>query len=79
MGSPNAKSNRGAFGPLLGLKDNLGHQLGKVTHYKGVLAVIVDAAKKEGMRFDIMDFPHGDVKCLNQDVMTFPATRVALN
>ena len=38
-GSLNTKANGGALGPLLGLKGDVGQQLGKVAHYKGVLAV----------------------------------------
>lgn len=42
-----------------------------MTDYKGIMAVIVDAAEKEGVRFNISDFPDGEIECRNEHVMIF--------
>lgn len=42
-----------------------------MTDYKGVMAVLVEAAQKKGMRFDISNFSDEYIECLNQNVMIF--------
>lgn len=43
--------------------------LGVVDDYPGVMAVLVDALKKEGVRFNERDFLDGEITCHNQNVM----------
>lgn len=35
------------------------------------MAVIREAAEKKGVRFDVMDFPDGEIESLQQDVVIF--------
>jgi len=42
-----------------------------MTKYKGIMALVVETAKKKGVRFDVSDFPDGEIKCLNQHVVIF--------
>ena len=62
--------NDSALIPLGTIGDS-GDKLAKVNHYVGVMAVIADAAKKKGVRFEISDFPNGDVECRNEHVVIF--------
>jgi hypothetical protein len=45
-----------------------------MTDYKGIIPLVIDPAKKKGMRFDISDFPDGEIECLNNDVVIFRGT-----
>jgi len=42
-----------------------------MTDYKGIIPLVIEAAEKKGMRFDILDFPDGEIECLNNDVVIF--------
>jgi len=48
--------------------------LGVVGNYRGMVPFLIEAAKKKGMRFDVSDFPDGDVECLNEHVVIFRRT-----
>ena len=46
-------------------------QLREMTHYRGVMALIIKIAKKQGIRFDVSDFSANDIEYMNQDVVVF--------
>ena len=46
-------------------------ELSEMANYRGVMAVIRDAAKKKGVRFDVSDFPDGEIESPNNDVAIF--------
>ena len=50
---------------------DLSNALREMANYKGIMAVIRDAAKKKGMRFNVADFPDGDVESPNEHVAIF--------
>ncbi len=39
--------------------------------YKGILPLIIETAKKKGVRFDIFDFTNEEIECINNDVVIF--------
>ncbi len=49
----------------------MGEKLGVMANYRGVMAVIIEAAENKGVRFDISDFSNEDIESLNQDVVIF--------
>ena len=49
----------------------MSNNLGVVGNYRGMVPFLIETAEKKGMRFDISDFPDGDVECLNNDVVIF--------
>jgi hypothetical protein len=57
--------------PTLGQINDLGDELREMANYRGVMAVIRDAAKKKNVRFDESDFPDGEIESLNNDVVIF--------
>ena len=65
------KSGDHAARAFLGEKNNAGDQLAKMYDGGGVMAVIREAAKKQGVRFEEADFAHGEIECTNQHVAIF--------
>ena len=49
----------------------MSNNLGIMGNYHGILPFIRETAEKKGMRFDIADFPNGEVECRNQHVIAF--------
>jgi hypothetical protein len=67
----NAKSDGLSLCGHFGLKDEACDHLGEMAQHKSMLAVIIDAAKKKAVRFDINDFSDSEVKRLDHDVTIF--------
>ena len=55
--------------PLLGPKNNAGHDLGVVGNDPSPMEVVIEALKKKGVRFDESNFQDGDIERLNNDVV----------
>ena len=53
----------------LGEINNTGNHLRKMSYYAGLMAVLKDALKKKGVRFDELSFEDGEIEYLNKDVM----------
>lgn len=51
--------------------DNTHYDLSEVHDYPSLVALIRDAAKKKGMRFDEASFPDGEIAHLKQNVVVF--------
>ena len=49
----------------------MGDQLRKTKRYRGVLAMLIKIAKKQGIRFDVSDFSDDEIEYMNQDVVVF--------
>jgi hypothetical protein len=52
----------------LGTINDCRAQLAEMLNYPGPMAVLIEALKREGVRFDESDFPHEDITHLNQYV-----------
>jgi hypothetical protein len=50
-------------------KPDTGDKLRYVKSYRGVLARLVDAAKREGVRFRVNDFSGDDIVSVNNDIV----------
>jgi hypothetical protein len=70
-GSLDREPSDDAIGPDFGQIDDLSDELREMANYPGIMAVIREAAKKKGMRFDEADFPDGDIESPNQDIAIF--------
>ena len=65
------KSRDYGFGSALGTVDNSEKKLGKMKPYPGVVAILVDALKKKGMRFKEVSFKNGDITNNDKNVVIF--------
>jgi len=57
--------------PVAGAVDHPCDELVEMAEDKGVMAALIEAAKKKGVRLDIADFQNGDVECRNQNLFIF--------
>jgi hypothetical protein len=67
LGKPSNNSAR----PALRQIDNMSDELAEMYDYPGIMAIIRDAAKKKGMRFNEADFPDGEVESPNDYIAIF--------
>jgi hypothetical protein len=65
------KSCDDGFGSALRTVDNSENKLGKVKSYPGVIAILIDALKKKGMRFKEVSFKNGDITNDDKNVVVF--------
>jgi len=42
-----------------------------MNNYRGVIPFLIETAKQHGMRLEEKDFLHGDIECVNNDVVIF--------
>jgi hypothetical protein len=68
---PAAKAGDDALRPGARPGEHADHGLGVVAQGEGVLALVVEAAKKQGVRFVKDDFRDGEIECLQQNVVIF--------
>jgi hypothetical protein len=59
------------FGLPLGSVNNTESKLGKMKPYPGVIAVVIDALKKKGMRFEEVSLKNGDITYDNKNIVVF--------
>jgi len=57
----------GAFGSV----GYAGDKLREMADCDVVMAVVIDAAKKQGVRFDVFDFPDGEIERFDKNVVIF--------
>jgi hypothetical protein len=65
-----AESSDDRLRPALGAMNHPDSELGEMKNYPGVIAVLIDALKKKGMRFDEKSFFNGDITHHNNYIVT---------
>jgi len=66
-----AKSCDNGFGSAFGAMNNSENKLGKMKPYPGVIAIVIDALKKKGMRFQKVSLKNGDISHNDKNVVVF--------
>ena len=71
LGGDSGKSSNDSWrsGNSFGNMDHSEYYLRKVYHYPGHVAVIAQASKKKGMRFDVSSFKDGEITYTKDNIM----------
>ena len=69
--SDTGKSSDNSLVPPFREINNTGLDLGEMEDYPGVMAVLVEALEKKGVRFNEASFGHGDITHENKHVVIF--------
>lgn len=77
-GIPNEPDRTVIAGIVFTKVSNPRYQLGIMDEYEGIIPELIKAAKAKGMRFEVSDFPDGEIIGANVDCVTFRGSAAKL-